>query len=71
MKFSPDLNYLITASDDNVIFFSKIKEYREGEDVNGFDLVSSINQGKLFNNNINISNAYSLNPLALCSKTSS
>ncbi|KAL4462030.1 hypothetical protein ABPG74_000875 [Tetrahymena malaccensis] len=74
IKVSSDYQYLITASEDNSIFFSKIREYVEGEDVTAADLLSQMNPAKEQNNyyqNIDkITSAYSLNTLCLCSRFS-
>lgn len=40
IKISHDFQYLITASEDNCIFISRIREYVEGEDITGFNLIS-------------------------------
>lgn len=39
IKVSNDFQYLITASEDNTIFFSKIREFVEGEDITAYDLI--------------------------------
>ena len=51
MKVSPDFTYLITGSEDNVIFFSKIREFLDGIDVTMSDVIH--NAKKTSNNNNN------------------
>ncbi|EGR28381.1 WD repeat protein [Ichthyophthirius multifiliis] len=67
IKISQDYQYLITCSEDSSIFFSKIREFVEGEDVTVTDF---FNQQKENNYEAleKVTLAYSLNNLCLCSK---
>eukprot|EP00825_Cyclidium_porcatum_P006059 TRINITY_DN1297_c0_g1_i7.p1 TRINITY_DN1297_c0_g1~~TRINITY_DN1297_c0_g1_i7.p1 ORF type:complete len:412 (-),score=82.61 TRINITY_DN1297_c0_g1_i7:60-1295(-) len=66
IRVTPDYQHLVTCSEDDVIFFSKILQYSEGKDIT-IELMKFDGEGQDMEN---ISNTYSLNPLALCSKQS-
>ncbi|CAD8184741.1 unnamed protein product [Paramecium pentaurelia] len=63
IKVSPDNSYLISSSIDGSIFFSKIKQFINGEEITQLDLIT---RGDIENK---ITNTFALNSLCLCSTT--
>lgn len=66
IRVTPDFQHLITCSEDDVIFFSKIIEFNHGKDVT-VEVMKFEGAGQEIEK---VTNTYGLNQLCLCSKQS-
>lgn len=62
IRISPDNSFLISASLDGSIFFSKIKQFVNGQEITQLDLIA---RGDLESK---VTNTFALNHLCLCSR---
>ena len=61
LKITPNLEYLVTCSDDSTVYFLKITEYQKGVAVSASDAINGIGEQKDTEFINRISNAFALN----------
>jgi WD40 repeat protein len=64
IRLSPDLNYMMSGSEDGTIYVCSVKEFRDGSEYTATDMMSK----DLERNNFSIANLYCFNQLTFVSR---